>query len=146
MKCLIQRVKTAHVEIDGQRTASIDQGLLAFICAQPEDNEQIIKAAVDKILKLRIFSDPQGKMNLSLQQVNGGLLVVSQFTLAADTRKGNRPSFTQAAPPELGKACYQQFIDYAKASHPNVQSGVFGADMRIHLINDGPVTIPLEFC
>ncbi|HLR82636.1 MAG TPA: D-aminoacyl-tRNA deacylase [Paenalcaligenes sp.] len=145
MKCLLQRVKSAHVEVNGATVGSIEHGLLVFICAEPDDTDSTIQQAVDKILKLRIFSDDAGKMNLSLSQTQGGLLVVSQFTLAADTRKGNRPSFTQAAPPALGKTMYESFLHYAKTKHPIVASGEFGADMQIHLINDGPVTIPLEF-
>lgn len=145
MKCLLQRVKNAHVKVKGTTVGSIEHGLLVFICAEPDDTEITAQQAVDKILKLRIFSDDTGKMNLSLAQTQGGLLVVSQFTLAADTRKGNRPSFTQAAPPAQGKALYETFLNYAKTKHPTVASGEFGADMQIHLINDGPVTIPLEF-
>ncbi|HLS17411.1 MAG TPA: D-aminoacyl-tRNA deacylase [Paenalcaligenes sp.] len=145
MKCLLQRVKSAHVDINGTTVGSIEHGLLAFICAEPTDTEDTIARAVDKILKLRIFSDDNGKMNCSLTQTQGGLLVVSQFTLAADTRKGNRPSFTQAAPAAQGKALYKAFLHQAKLKHPNVASGEFGADMQIHLINDGPVTIPLSF-
>lgn len=145
MKCLIQRVKEANVEINGQSHGSIAHGLLVFVCAQPGDCEAIVKKAVDKILNLRIFSDAKGKMNLSLTQVKGGLLIVSQFTLAADTSRGNRPSFINAAPPALGEALYEQFLSYAKNCHPIVASGAFGADMQVHLINDGPVTIPLDF-
>lgn len=145
MKCLLQRVKEAQVQINGKTHGHIDHGLLVFICAEHGDTEDSIRKAVDKILKLRIFSDPEGKMNLSLAQVAGGLLVISQFTLAADTSRGNRPSFTNAASPQLGEALYQHFLDYAKSQHPLVANGVFGADMQVHLINDGPVTIPLEF-
>ncbi|SUA64510.1 D-tyrosyl-tRNA(Tyr) deacylase [Oligella urethralis] len=104
MKCLIQRVKEAQVLIDNKVHAQIDQGLLVFVCAEPQDTEATVKKAVDKLLNLRIFSDTEAKMNLSLQQINGGLLVVSQFTLAADTRRGNRPSFVNAAEPVLAKA------------------------------------------
>ncbi len=145
MKCLLQRVKTARVEIDGANVGQINQGLLVFVCAEPHDTEQTAQQAVDKILKLRIFSDAAGRMNRSVTQIHGGLLIVSQFTLAADTRKGNRPSFTQAAPPEQGKALYDAFLNYARSQHPIVESGIFGADMQVHLVNDGPVTIPLEF-
>ncbi|MDO5666746.1 MAG: D-aminoacyl-tRNA deacylase [Alcaligenaceae bacterium] len=145
MKCLLQRVKEAEVIINGQSHGRIEHGLLVFICAEPADSEQQIAKAVDKILNLRIFSDTAGKMNLSLSQVNGGLLVVSQFTLAADTSRGNRPGFSNAANPQLGEALYEKFLNYAKSRHPNVASGAFGADMQVHLINDGPVTIPLEF-
>jgi len=103
-----------------------------------------VRSCWSKILKLRIFSDPAGKMNLSLQDVQGGLLVVSQFTLAADTRSGNRPGFTGAAPPAQGRALYDAFVAAARATHPVVQTGEFGADMRVHLVNDGPVTIPMR--
>lgn len=145
MKCLLQRVKEAKVEINGQTHGAIEQGLLAFVCAEPNDSIETVKKAVDKILNLRIFSDADGKMNLSLNQVNGGLLVVSQFTLAADASRGNRPGFSGAAGPELGEALYEEFLSYAKTRHPIVASGEFGADMQVHLINDGPVTIPLMF-
>lgn len=145
MKCLIQRVQRAQVEIEGKITAAIGQGLLVFVCAEPEDTEHTIQQAVSKILKLRIFSDDDGKMNRSVEQIQGGLLIVSQFTLAADTRKGNRPSFTGAAAPQLGEALYTQFVAQAKKHYPEVHSGVFGADMQVHLINDGPVTIPMSF-
>lgn len=145
MKCLIQRVKEAKVLIDNKLHGQINQGLLVFICAEPDDTEATVKKAVDKLLNLRIFSDAEGKMNLSLKQINGGLLVVSQFTLAADTGRGNRPSFINAAKPELGELLYNKFLAYAKSSHSEVASGAFGADMQVHLINDGPVTIPMAF-
>lgn len=145
MKCLIQRVKEAQVLIDNKIHAQIDQGLLVFVCAEPQDTEATVKKAVDKLLNLRIFSDTEAKMNLSLQQINGGLLVVSQFTLAADTRRGNRPSFVNAAEPVLAKALYDAFLAYANSLHPTVASGAFGADMQVQLINDGPVTIPMSF-
>ena len=145
MKCLLQRVQEAQVHIDGQCHGSIGPGLLAFICAEHGDTEETIRKAVDKILKLRIFSDTEGKMNLSLAQINGGLLVVSQFTLAADASRGNRPSFTNAASPATGEALYEYFLEYARSQHPEVASGSFGANMQVHLINDGPVTIPMEF-
>lgn len=145
MKCLLQRVKKAQVHIDVQLHSSIEQGLLVFVCAEHGDSEDTVKKAVDKILKLRIFSDDEDKMNLSLQQINGGLLVVSQFTLAADTQRGNRPSFTNAATPAAGEALYEDFLAYARSQHSDVACGIFGANMQVHLINDGPVTIPLEF-
>lgn len=144
MKCIIQRVKEAKVQIAGQTTAQIGHGLLLFVCAEPHDTEKTAEEVVDKTLRLRIFSDAEGKMNLSLQQVEGGLLIVSQFTLAADTQRGNRPSFTAAAPPAQGQALYDHLLGYARTQHPDVGSGEFGADMQIHLINDGPVTIPLN--
>lgn len=145
MKCLLQRVQSAHIEIDDVTVGRIGNGLLVFVCAEPHDTEETAQQAVNKILKLRIFSDDNGKMNRSLTQTQGGLLIVSQFTLAADARKGNRPSFTRAAPPEQGKQLYESFLKYARIQHPVVACGEFGADMKVHLINDGPVTIPLEF-
>lgn len=145
MKCLLQRVHEAHVHIDGKHHGSIGQGLLVFVCAEQSDTKETVKKAVDKILKLRIFSDADDKMNLSLTQVKGGLLVVSQFTLAADVSRGNRPSFTNAAAPTSGEALYECFLEYAHSQHDDVASGCFGANMQVHLINDGPVTIPLEF-
>ncbi len=145
MKCILQRVNEAQVYIDNKLFSSIEQGILVFICAEHGDTEETVKKAVDKILKLRIFSDTNDKMNLSLQQINGSLLVVSQFTLAADTSRGNRPSFTNAANPTDGEALYEYFLTYARSQHNEVTSGSFGANMQIHLINNGPVTIPLDF-
>jgi D-tyrosyl-tRNA(Tyr) deacylase len=141
---LLQRVSEARVVIAGETVGQIGHGLLVLVCAEPEDTEAIGEKLLAKILKLRIFSDEQGKMNRSVQDVAGGLLIVSQFTLAADTRSGNRPGFTQAAPPSLGEALYDRLVALARAQHPLVQTGRFGADMQVHLINDGPVTIPLR--
>jgi D-tyrosyl-tRNA(Tyr) deacylase len=141
---LLQRVSEARVVIAGETVGEIGHGLLVLVCAEPEDTEAVGDKLLTKILKLRVFSDEQGKMNLSLQDVAGGLLIVSQFTLAADTRSGNRPGFTRAAPPTLGKALYDRFVAAARLQHPVVQTGRFGADMRVHLVNDGPVTIPLR--
>ena len=144
MLSLIQRVRTARVEIAGETVGAIDAGLLVLVCAEPEDTEAQAERLVAKLLKLRVFSDEAGKMNLSVQDVAGaGLLIVSQFTLAADTRGGNRPSFTGAAPPELGRRLYDAVLRLAAERHPRVASGRFGADMQVHLVNDGPVTIPL---
>ncbi len=144
MIALLQRVSEARVVIAGETVGEIGHGLLVLVCAEPEDTEAVGDKLLTKILKLRVFSDEQGKMNLSLQDVAGGLLIVSQFTLAADTRSGNRPGFTRAAPPTLGKALYDRFVAAARLQHPVVQTGRFGADMRVHLVNDGPVTIPLR--
>ena len=144
MIALLQRVAEARVDIAGQTVGRIDHGLLVLVCAEPGDTPAVGQKLLAKILKLRIFSDPAGKMNLSLQDVQGGLLVVSQFTLAADTRGGNRPGFTGAAPPALGEALYDRFVGLARAQHPLVATGRFGADMQVHLVNDGPVTIPLR--
>lgn len=137
---VLQRVRQARVEIEGQTVGQIDQGLLVLVCAEQGDTEQ----EADKLLKLRIFSDEAGKMNRSVQDVGGGLLIVSQFTLAADCSSGNRPSFKQAVPPDQGRALYDYFVQQARTLHPQVGTGEFGADMQVHLLNDGPVTIPLR--
>jgi D-tyrosyl-tRNA(Tyr) deacylase len=141
---LLQRVKEARVEIGDDTVGQIGAGLLVLVCAEPDDTEAVGQKLLNKILKLRIFGDEQGKMNLSLQDVAGGLLIVSQFTLAADTSGGNRPGFTAAASPALGEALYDRFVALAREQHPLVQTGRFGADMQVHLVNDGPVTIPLR--
>jgi D-tyrosyl-tRNA(Tyr) deacylase len=144
---LLQRVRSARVEVEDRTVGSIGRGLLAFVCAEPTDTDAVVERMVDKILKLRIFADDAGKMNRSVQDlgggVAGGLLIVSQFTLAADTTAGNRPSFTAAAPAELGRRLYDRIVMTARRRHSPVEAGVFGADMRVHLVNDGPVTIPL---
>ena len=144
MMSVIQRVKQARVEVDGRITGQIEQGLLALVCAERGDTEAEADKLLAKMLKLRIFSDEAGKMNKSVQDVGGGLLIVSQFTLAADTKGGNRPSFTAAAAPDEGRRLYNYFVDKARAAHPVVQTGEFAADMQVHLVNDGPVTIPLR--
>ncbi len=144
MLALLQRVRQARVEVDGHTIGQIDAGLLVFVCAERGDTEAIADKLLTKILKLRIFADDAGKMNKSVQDVGGGLLVVSQFTLAADTSGGNRPSFGNAAPPDEGRRLYDYFVEQARASHPIVQTGQFAADMQVHLINDGPVTIPMR--
>jgi D-aminoacyl-tRNA deacylase len=141
---LVQRVLRAHVEVAGRQVGAIERGLLAFVCAEPQDDDDRAAKLVAKLLKLRIFADATGKMNLSVQDVAGGLLIVSQFTLAADTRGGNRPSFTAAAPPALGRRLYERVLECARAAHANVAAGEFGAEMQVHLVNDGPVTIPLR--
>jgi D-tyrosyl-tRNA(Tyr) deacylase len=140
---LLQRVTRAHVEIDGASVGAIGAGALVLVCAEPADTLAQAERLVSKLLTLRIFSDPAGKMNLSLQDVAGGLLLVSQFTLAADTARGNRPGFSAAAPPELGRQLFDAVLASARARHAPVAAGVFGADMQVHLVNDGPVTIPL---
>ncbi|MDH0494996.1 D-aminoacyl-tRNA deacylase [Comamonas aquatica] len=144
MITVLQRVRAAHVEIDGQVVGQIGAGLLALVCAEQGDTEQEADKLLAKVLKLRIFSDAEGKMNRSVQDVGGGLLIVSQFTLAADASGGNRPSFTQAARPEAGRRLYEHVVQQARRLHPVVQTGEFGADMQVHLVNDGPVTIPLR--
>ena len=144
MIALIQRVRGAHVDVDNLRVGEIGHGLLALVCAEPHDDEATADRLVDKLLKLRVFADDAGKMNRSLQDVQGGLLVVPQFTLAADTSGGNRPSFTNAAPPALGQRLYERVVDTARERHPQVACGEFGAHMQVHLVNDGPVTIPIK--
>ena len=144
MIALVQRVRQARVEVAGEVVGAIDQGLLVFVCAEPGDDAAGAARLVAKLLKLRIFSDDAGKMNRSVQDMAGGLLIVSQFTLAADTRGGNRPSFTGAAPPELGRRLFEEVVARARAAHPLVAAGEFGADMQVHLVNDGPVTIPMQ--
>jgi len=141
---VLQRVREARVEVGGAVVGAIEQGFLVLVCAEPMDTEATAEKLVAKVLKLRVFSDDAGKMNRSLQDVAGGLLLVSQFTLAADTSGGNRPSFTAAAPPALGRALYEAVLRLARERHPVVASGEFGADMQVHLVNDGPVTIPLR--
>ena len=144
MIAVLQRVSEASVRVDGEVIGQIGQGLLVLLCAEQGDTEVVADKLLAKILKLRIFADEGGKMNLSLQDVGGGLLVVSQFTLAADVAGGNRPSFTQAAKPGEGRRLYEHFVAQARATHPVVQTGQFAADMKLALINDGPVTIPIR--
>ncbi|MDH6169556.1 D-tyrosyl-tRNA(Tyr) deacylase [Variovorax boronicumulans] len=144
MKAILQRVANARVDIAGQTVGTIDAGLLILLCAERGDVDALADRMLAKILKLRIFSDDAGKMNRSVQDIGGGLLVVSQFTLAADVSGGNRPSFTQAASPDEGRRLYEYFVAQARAAHPVVATGEFGADMQVHLLNDGPVTIPLQ--
>ena len=144
MLALIQRVAQARVTAAGRETGAIAAGLLVLLCAERGDTEHEADKLLAKLLRLRIFSDAAGKMNRSVQDVAGGLLVVSQFTLAADTAGGNRPSFTQAAPPDEGRRLYDHFVAAARAAHSQVATGEFGADMQVALVNDGPVTIPLR--
>ncbi|MGQ3051683.1 MAG: D-aminoacyl-tRNA deacylase [Roseateles sp.] len=144
MIAILQRVREARVEVAGAVVGAIGPGLLMLVCAEPADSEATAEKLVAKVLKLRIFSDAAGKMNRSLQDVAGGLLVVSQFTLAADVSAGNRPSFTGAAPAEAGRRLYEHTLAFARNQHAQVASGEFGADMQVHLVNDGPVTIPMR--
>src|SRR5450755_2408122 len=137
---LLQRVSSAHVEIDGQVVASIGPGLLVLLGVKPEDDEAAAGRLLARLLQYRVFADADGKMNLSLTQVGGGLLLVPQFTLAADTSKGLRPGFSTAAPPEQGRRLFDALVAAARTRHESVSSGVFGADMQVSLTNDGPVT------
>lgn len=149
MMALLQRVRHARVEVSGSMVGEIGPGLLVLLCAERGDTEVQGDKLLSKILKLRIFSDKAGKMNHSVQDMDGlgqvgGLLLVSQFTLAADASAGNRPGFTAAAAPDEGMRLYAHVVAKARTLHPLVQTGVFGADMQVSLLNDGPVTIPLR--
>ena len=144
MMALVQRVLRARVDVAGRAVGQIGPGLLVLVCAEPTDTEAQAAKLVDKLLKLRIFADAAGKMNRSLVDVAGGLLIVSQFTLAADVSGGNRPSFSGAAEPALARALYEAVLRLARDRHPIVAAGKFGADMQLHLVNDGPVTIPMR--
>ena len=144
MKGLLQRVRSAKVEVDGQTVGAIDQGLLVLVGVEPQDTPASADKLLHKLFNYRVFSDADGKMNLSLKDVAGGLLLVSQFTLAADTKSGLRPSFSKAASPALGRELFDYLLAQAKGAHDTVESGRFGADMQVHLVNDGPVTFLLE--
>ena len=141
---LIQRVSHASVRVDNKVCGEIDQGLLLLLAVEPEDLESSAERLLEKVLNYRVFSDAEGKMNLSLRDIQGGLLVVSQFTLAAKTNKGLRPSFTSAAAPAHAQALYNHFASRAKALHADTQCGIFAADMQVSLCNDGPVTFSLQ--
>ena len=144
MKALLQRVSQARVVVDGETLGAVGRGLVVLFCAEPDDREADAEAMARKIAKLRIFADEAGKMNLSLIDVGGGALAVSQFTLAADLSRGNRPGFSGAAPPELGEALYRHFCDALAEQGVAVETGRFGAEMAVHLVNDGPVTIWID--
>ncbi|WP_163836615.1 D-aminoacyl-tRNA deacylase [Spartinivicinus ruber] len=144
MRALIQRVKQASVGVNNEVVGSIDQGLLVLLGVQKGDDQAKATKLLEKVLKYRVFADSEDKMNLSLRDINGGLLVVSQFTLAADTQKGLRPSFSSAAPPVEGENLYNYFVEQARNLHPTVATGRFGANMQVSLVNDGPVTFLLE--
>ena len=144
MISVLQRVREAHVEVNGHTIGAIGPGLLVLVCAERGDSEAEADRLLAKLLKLRIFADEAGKMNRSVQDVNGGLLIVSQFTLAADVWSGNRPSFGAAAAPELGRSLYEQFVARARALHPVVATGEFGANMQVSAVNDGPINFLLE--
>ncbi|MGC1172356.1 D-aminoacyl-tRNA deacylase [Polaromonas sp.] len=144
MISVVQRVSQARVVVGGEVTGEIGAGLLVLLCAERGDADVQADKLLAKILKLRIFADEAGKMNRSVQDTEGGLLIVSQFTLAADVSGGNRPSFTGAALPDEGRRLYDYFVVQARLAHPKVETGQFAADMQVHLVNDGPVTIPLR--
>ncbi len=144
MISLLQRVREARVEVAGQTIGAIGAGLLVLVCAERGDTQAEADKLLAKLLKLRIFNDEAGKMNRSVQDTQGGLLLVSQFTLAADVSGGNRPSFKQAAAPDEGRRLYDYFVAQARAAHADVATGEFAADMQVHLVNDGPVTVPLR--
>ncbi|CAB3775538.1 D-aminoacyl-tRNA deacylase [Paraburkholderia caffeinitolerans] len=149
MIALIQRVRRAEVRVDERVTGAIGQGLLALVCAERGDTEANADKLLAKLLGYRVFSDAAGKMNLPVQNIDGngaagGLLLVSQFTLAADTNSGLRPSFTPAAPPDEGRRLFDYFVAAAREKHPTVETGEFGADMQVSLVNDGPVTFWLQ--
>jgi len=145
----VQRVREARVEVDGEVVGAIGPGLLVLVCAMRGDTEAQAERLLAKLLKLRIFADDEGRMNRSVQDLDGrgtpgGLLIVSQFTLAAQFTGGNRPSFSEAAPPDEGRRLYDWLLQCARQAHPQVAAGRFAAHMQVHLVNDGPVTIPLE--
>lgn len=144
MKVLIQRVTQAQVDIAGTCVGKIDSGLLLLVGLEKHDNQQTLERMCHKVLNYRIFADDEGKMNLSVKDINGGVLAVSQFTLAAQTHKGLRPGFSSAALPHIAKNQYQEFVTLLKQDVSNVQTGEFGADMQVSLVNDGPVTFMLE--
>ena len=144
MIALIQRVCEARVLVDGATIGAIGAGILALIGVEKGDGEAQARRLLERTLGFRIFADPEGKMNRSLADVRGGLLLVPQFTLAADTNKGTRPSFSSAAPPAAGESSFAYLVERARANHARVETGRFGADMKVHLVNDGPVTFWLQ--
>ena len=144
MKGLLQRVSQARVEVAGEVVGAIDQGLLVLVGVQPQDDQASADRLLHKLLNYRVFADAEGRMNCSVQDVQGGLLLVSQFTLAADTRKGLRPGFSTAAPPQQAEQLFDYLVEQSRKTWPQTATGRFGADMQVHLVNDGPVTILLE--
>ncbi len=144
MKCLLQRVTQASVTVAGKVVGKIDQGLLVLVGVEPEDAEQTVTRMAERLLRYRVFSDAEGKMNLNVAQVQGSILLVSQFTLAADTTSGNRPGFSTAAPPEQASNLCDQLAGALRKGDVRVETGCFGADMQVALVNDGPVTFLLE--
>ncbi|MBC3811533.1 D-aminoacyl-tRNA deacylase [Undibacterium aquatile] len=144
MIALLQRVSHASVVVDGETTGAITAGLMVLVCAERGDSETEADALLNKLLTYRVFSDDAGKMNLSITDTQGGLLLVPQFTLAANTNAGTRPSFTPAAPPDVARQLFDYFVRQAKSKHSTVETGRFGVDMKVSLTNDGPVTFWLE--
>ena len=144
MIALIQRVSQAEVKVGNETTGAIDSGLLALIGVQKTDTEEKSARLLEKLLAYRMFADEEGQMNLSVKDIKGGVLLVPQFTLAADTQKGLRPSFSSAAPPEIAKKYFDNFVMQARAAYERIEVGVFGADMQVALVNDGPVTFWLQ--
>lgn len=145
MRVVLQRVAHAGVKVDGKVTGAIENGLLVLAGIAPEDNEAVLRTVAEKIVGLRIFEDSEGKMNLSVKDVNGRMLVISQFTLYADCKKGRRPSFTNAAGGQIAKELYERFVAICEElMESGVETGVFGADMKVELLNDGPVTIVID--
>ena len=144
MLSLIQRVTSASVTVDDAVVGAIGPGLLALVAVEPGDTDALIKRMAERLLGYRVFEDASGRMNRSLADIGGGLLLVSQFTLAADTSSGNRPGFSQAAAPDEGRRLFDYLVARARSVHPVVQTGQFAADMQVHLVNDGPVTIPMR--
>jgi D-tyrosyl-tRNA(Tyr) deacylase len=141
---LLQRVTSARVDVEGATVGAIEQGLLVFVGVERNDTEAQADRLLERLLGYRVFADAENKMNRSVQDISGGLLLVPQFTLAADTRKGMRPSFTPAATPQEGQRLFNYFVDRAKEKHTNVGTGCFAADMKVSLVNDGPVTFLLK--
>lgn len=145
MRCVVQRVSSAVVHVEEKAVGSIDQGLLVFVGFGHQDDETVLEPMLKKLLKLRIFADEEGKMKHNVVDVNGKMLLVSQFTLYGSLKKGHRPSFTEACPPETARALYDALLAKAETLYPSMtQSGIFGADMKVSLVNDGPVTLSLE--
>lgn len=144
MRILIQRVTSASVSVEAAIIGAIDQGILALVGFEPADNSALLNKMADKLLAYRIFDDAEGKMNLNVQQINGGVLLVSQFTLAAQTDKGLRPGFSTAAPPPIAQPLFDEFVDLVRCRWSNTQTGIFGANMQVALVNDGPVTFLLQ--
>lgn len=144
MITVIQRVTNASVKVDNQTVGSINQGIAALVAVEKEDEETYIQRLAERLLNYRIFSDDQGRMNLSVRDIHGGILLIPQFTLAANTEKGMRPSFSSAAPPAEGKQIFEWLVNIVKAEYKTVECGVFGANMQVELINDGPVTFILK--